>query len=143
MDSSPRPLRLPFWNHFAGYELWVVASSSGHRSVVSCVLEEDWAGRPETERALSRRGDSRSLPVVCDCGSNLAPAGLEPAGAAIADHPLTSDGSLDQPPDTTKHRSLLIEGCCAFFLRRFFPGETWGGAIASTPGPSEDPGCFG
>jgi hypothetical protein len=37
----------------------------------SCLLTtEKWAGRPETERALPRRGDSRSLPVVCDCGCN-------------------------------------------------------------------------
>src|SRR5690606_28340886 len=40
-------------------------------SPVSCsCLLKDWAGRPETERPVPRRGDSRSLPVVCDCGSN-------------------------------------------------------------------------
>src|SRR5690606_17016801 len=50
--------------------------------------------------------------------------------AAIADHPLASDGSLDQPPDTTKHRSLPSRGCCAFFLRRFFGGKTGHPAVA-------------
>jgi hypothetical protein len=39
-------------------------------SLDSCPLKK-WAGRPETESPTFRRGDSRSLPVVCDCDCNL------------------------------------------------------------------------
>src|SRR5690606_20426684 len=47
---------------------------------------ENWAGRPETESPLPRRGDSRSLPVICSCECTLTPAGPEPAEEAFADH---------------------------------------------------------
>src|SRR5690606_19349225 len=100
------------------YEMFIVLSAGlvmrSMTATLVCV-SKNWAGRPETERTLPRRGDSRSLPVICDCECTLTPAGLEPARAAIADHPLASDGSLDQPPDATKHRSLPSRGCCAFF----------------------------
>ena len=80
------------------------------------------AGRPETESPTPRRGDSRSLPVVCECDSNHSPAGLEPTGAAIADHPLASSGSLDQPPEAT-NIVLYLEEDVAHFFEAVFPGE--------------------
>src|SRR5690606_37503567 len=71
----------------------------------------------------------------------MSPAGPEPTEADIADHPLASGGSLDQPPNATTCHSLLRERCCAFFSPRFFGGKR-GFSRVEHPGSSKDPGCF-
>jgi hypothetical protein len=88
----------------------------------SCPLSPEKTGRPARNREPDLPPRGFKVPA---CGlrlrlqSDLPPA-LNRAEAALADHPLASDGSLDQPPDATKHQSLPSSECCAFFLRHFF-----------------------
>ena len=104
---------------------------------LNCSQTQNWAGRPEIETGTPRRWDSRSLSVVCNCDSNLTPIGLEPLGAAIADHPLTSDGSLDQPSKTPSCISLPSSECCACVLsREIEPAEP---TFQASPNPSGEP----
>src|SRR5690606_39372752 len=77
-----------------------------------CPLNSEETGPAGPKRTRVRRlGAGIQGPCLWSANAIaiMSPAGPEPTEAAIADHPLASGGSLDQPPNATSCHSRSEE----------------------------------